>query len=104
MSALLYLIQWTNIILVLASLIFLLVSTRKYKGIIGNALMYLSVGIIISELLSVADLLSKAVDFNTFQRIGGVSYEEVIRGGFAAFAFLMITLGFYKLSQIYKRI
>lgn len=104
MDSILYIIQWVNIISILAALIFLLFSTKRYNGVIGAALMYLSVGIVINALVSVADLLNRAVDFNSFQRIGGFTWESVLHSGFVTFSFLMIAAGFYKLSRIYKRL
>jgi ABC-type Fe3+-siderophore transport system permease subunit len=104
MDAILFIVQWVNIISILAALVFLLFSTKRYQGVIGGALMYLSVGIVISALISVADLLTRTVDFNSFQRIGGYSWEDVIHSSSVTFAFLMIAVGFYKLSRIYKRL
>lgn len=103
MELILYIIQWVNIISILVALIFLLFSIKRYTGVIGVALTYLSVGIIINALVSVADLLARSVDFNSFQRLGGYTYENVIHSGFVTFSFLMIAAGFYKLSKIYKR-
>ncbi len=103
METLLFVVQWANILAILAALVFLLFSTKRYQGVIGSALMYLSVGIIISALISVADLLNRTVDFNSFQRIGGYKWEDVIYGTAVSFAFVMIAAGFYKLSKIYKR-
>jgi len=104
MDIILYIIQWVNIISILIALVFLLFSIKRYTGVIGTALTYLSVGIVINALVSVADLLSRSVDFNSFQRLGGYTFEGVIHSGFVTFSFLMIAAGFYKLSKIYKRL
>jgi hypothetical protein len=104
MDVIFYFFQWVNIAVILLTLIFLLISTKRYKGVIGEALMYLSVGIVINALVSVAFILEKSIDFNSFQRIGGLSYQDAVQAGFLTFAFAMLALGFYKLSKIYQRI
>jgi hypothetical protein len=103
MELLLLIIQWVNILSILIALVFLLVSTKRYQGVIGDALMYLAVGIVLSALLSVVDLLQKTIEFNTFERIAGFTWVDLIHSGFVTFSFLMIAAGFYKLSKIYKR-
>lgn len=99
----LYIFQWLNILSILACLVFLLFTTRKYTGVIGAALTYLAVGIILNAFVQVIDLLSKTVDFVSFERIAGFTYQDAIRSGFATFGFVMLAAGFYKLSKIYKR-
>jgi len=103
MDGILLIFQWVNIISILVALVFLLVSTKRYQGVIGNALMYLAVGIVLSALMSVSDLLQKTVNFNSFERIGGFTWQDILHSGFVTFSFLMIAAGFYKLSKIYKR-
>jgi hypothetical protein len=103
-ETLFYLLQWVNIAAILVTLVFSLFTFRKYTGVIGTALTYLGVGIVLYAFITVVDLLGKTVDFVSFQRIAGVSYQDVIHSGFATFAFIMIALGFYKLSRIYKRL
>lgn len=104
MDYFIYFFHFANVILILVMLVLVLKSVKKYNGVIGNALMYLTVGIIINALLSVAELLERAVEFSSFERIGGITYADLIRSGFIAFAFFMMSLGFYKLTKIYKRL
>lgn len=99
----LYIFQWLNILSILVCLVFLLFTTRKYTGVIGTALTYLAVGIILNAFIQVVDLLSRTIDFISFQRIGGFTYQDAVRSGFATFGFIMLAIGFYKLSKIYKR-
>lgn len=103
MDLFVYIFHVANVVLILVMLVLVLKSVKKYTGVIGNALMYLTVGIIINALLSVSELLEQAISFSSFERMGGFTYADFIRSGFIAFAFVMLSLGFYKLSKIYKR-
>jgi hypothetical protein len=103
-DTLFYILQWFNLIAILVTLIFSLFTFRKYTGLIGTALMYLGVGIVIYSFVTVIDLLGRTVEFVSFQRIAGVTYQDVIHSVFATFAFIMVAIGFYKLSRIYKRL
>lgn len=64
---------------------------------------YLAVGIVLNAFVQVVDLLSKTIDFISFQRIAGFTYQDAIRSAFATFGFVMLAAGFYKLSKIYKQ-
>ncbi len=100
----LYSFYLISIVSILAALVFLLMSVRKYRGVIGSALTYLSAGVIMSALISVVDLLSTAGSLNTMLSAGDVNYQDVLRSLMITLSFLMISAGFFKLSRIYKRI
>jgi hypothetical protein len=103
MELFVYFFHLANVVLILVMLVIVLFSVKKYNGVIGIALTYLTIGIVINALLSVTELLERAVEFSSFERIGGIDYADLVRSAFVAFAFCMLAAGFYKLSKIYKR-